>query len=177
MLSWATQPYKHWRSGPGSFIKFWQSYTHMYPHSRKDVLQNRIITFNVIPFFFILYVGVVHGVMRFHGSEDNLWELGLSFLHMGLKTRVVRLGGKDLHRLSHLTSAWLIIIFKNVHIFILISVSFMCVHACWIGSQRRTWERGFSPSITWVLGTELRSLGSVANTSARWVIVRVLHDF
>lgn len=110
----------------------------MYPHSRKDVLQNRIITFNVVPFFLILYVGVVHAVMRFHGSEDNLWELGLSFLHMGLKTRVVRLGGKDLHRLSHLTSAWLIIIFKNVHIFILISVSFMCVHACWIGSQRRT---------------------------------------
>lgn len=130
MLSWVTQPYKHWRSGPGSFIKFWQSYTHMYPHSRKDVLQNRIITFNVIPFFLILHVGVVHGVMCLHRSEDNLWELDFSFFHMvlGLKTRVIRLGGKDLHRLSHLTSAWLIILLKCSYIYLSLFLVCVSVH-------------------------------------------------
>lgn len=67
--------------------------------------------------------------MRLRGSEDILWELGLSFLHMvlGLKTRVVRLGGKCLHLLSHLTSAWLIILFKNVHIFTYLCFFYVCL--------------------------------------------------
>lgn len=54
------------------------------------------------------------------GTEENLWESVLSFLHVGSKnrSRVVRLGSKRLYPLSHLSSPLFILNLLRANLFL-----------------------------------------------------------